>query len=353
MTKKLDENHVRDICNRKNFTLIRYKNSRNKVQIKCNSCQRKDSLWWSSIRDGNGCAWCTGQKIDLNKAFFDKNLVPNTSPNHCREKVFWKCKICHESGPNPISEKDLKRRESTPCWICNTYQINKRKMFFHKGWELFEPYEKRKRYKCACKVCGHKYQISANTVEKWSANCPVCRDIRLYKLLGNRLEKLNAIVTGPINLKNLVCKSDAICLTCSKPSKYVFKDIVYSRQGFCKSCARVNSSEKRRVNNVDEILKSKNLIFTKGIYKNEHSIISYKCEICKKEDKVSVAALRIRKTNCLFCDGRKLKDDPLQIFKDKGLVPQESFKGHQTPLLCLCSKCGNNTGSPPPHVTDT
>ena len=343
MTNKLSEDVVKKICISKGFTLIKYKNSRIKVDIKCKRCKRPDNLWWSSIRDGKGCAWCSGQKIDLNQAFIDKNLIPIIKPKHCRQKVSWKCSRCGESGKEPISEKDLKRRDSTPCWVCDSYQVKKRKLFFDKGWELFEQYEKRKKYNCVCKICGHKSPINANTVEKWKANCPVCRDLRFYKLIGNRFEELNATFNGPINLSNLKERSKAICLTCSNPSTYNFRDVVYSRQGFCKICGIESRAEKARRYDIDEILKSKNLVWMKGKYKNEESKIFYYCAVCKKEDGASVASLRVRKSNCLYCENRKLKDDPLQIFKDNELVPQESFKGHQYPTFCICLKCGEPT----------
>ena len=62
----------------------------------------------------------------------------------------------------------------------------------------------------------------------------------------------------------------------------------------------------------------------KGKYKNEESKIFYYCAVCKKEDGASVASLRVRKSNCLYCENRKLKDDPLQIFKDNGNSPMDT-----------------------------
>ena len=102
MTQKLSEEVVKIICIAKGFNLIKYVNSRTKVDIQCKRCKRLDNLWWSSIRDGKGCAWCSGQKIDLNQAFINKNLIPINKPKHCRQKVSWKCSSCGESGKQPM-----------------------------------------------------------------------------------------------------------------------------------------------------------------------------------------------------------------------------------------------------------
>ncbi|MDB4653891.1 hypothetical protein OAE35_03225, partial [Synechococcus sp. AH-551-E02] len=86
------------------------------------------------------------------------------------------------------------------------------------------------------------------------------------------------------------------------------------------------------------------LIFVSGSYKNEDSIITFKCEKCDKPDKATVGQLRIRTSGCQYCAKRRLADDPLDLFRKKGFSPlSDKFFGHTTPTPCICPRCNQIT----------
>ena len=341
MVAKLTKEHVSDVCEERNFELVLYENSKTKIIVNCKTCsQNPQEYWWSQIREGQSCRFCSGAKFDLIEPFKRHGLKPLTRPKNHKFSVSVDCIRCSMTLPEKTSYKNLDRIDETPCWVCNSYQTKKRQLFFFKGWELYERYTSRERYySVQCIVCGHWSDIHGKTIEKWSANCPVCRDLRMYRLIGARLESLNGVLMGPLDLRDLKRRTPALCNKCQTQGSLVFKDIVYSLQGFCKPCAIASRSEKRRRYDYLDHLKRLSLEYDHGEYVNEDSVIHYKCKDCGLPDCTTVYMLRHREVGCLYCAGKKLSEDPLALFREKGFIPLEPFRGHRTPLLCLCPRC--------------
>ena len=340
MVAKLTKEYVEYICKKRDFELITYEHSRKKISVNCKNCNRNpQKYWWAQIRDGQSCRYCSGARVDILEPFKRHGLRPLTKPSNWKEKVQVECIKCSVLLPEKASYDKLSDLKDTPCWLCNTYQVEWRNLFREKGWELYERYVSKDYYSVQCNVCGHWSNIHAGTVKKWSANCPVCRDIRMYRLIGARLESLDGVLTGPLDLGDLKRRTPAFCNKCQTQGSLVFKDVVYGLQGFCKPCAIASRSEKRRRYDYLDHLDRLSLEYIRGEYVNEDSIIHYKCKDCGLPDCTTVYMLRTREKGCIFCDGKKLSEDPLALFREKGFIPLESFKGHQTPLPCLCPRC--------------
>ena len=343
MVARLTRDHVRSVCEERGFDLLSYKNSRSKIIVNCKSCEQNPQEYcWSQIRDGQICRYCSGAKVDLLEPFRRHGLRPLEEPETYRSKVNVECINCAQCLSEKTSYKNLERIEDTPCWVCNSYQLEKRNSFLAKGWELSDKYTSRDRfYLVQCKTCGHWSDIHGKTVEKWSANCPVCRNSRLYRLIGARLEVLEGELKSPLDLQDLKKKAAVFCHKCGTPGALVFKDVVYGRQGFCSNCALTARAEKRRRHDYIEHLDRLSLEYVSGNYINEDSLISYKCKRCNLSDRTTVGLLRSRTVGCLYCAGKKLGEDPLGLFREKGFTPLEPFRGHQVPLLCICPRCSD------------
>lgn len=341
MVAKLTKERVESVCADRGFELLLYESSRKKIRVNCKKCnQNAQEYWWSQIRDGQICRYCSGAKVDLLEPFRRLGLKPLTEPRNWKSSVKVECIKCSVTLTEKASYRNLSRTRDSPCCLCNSYQLEKRKLFWIKGWELYECYTSRDiYYSVQCRTCGHWSDIYGATVERWSANCSVCRDLRMYRLIGARLDSLDAELTGPLDLCNLKQRTPALCNRCQTTGSLVFSDVVFSLQGFCHPCALVSRSEKRRRYDYLEQLDRLSLEYASGEYINEDSIIDYKCKDCGLPDCTTVNMLRNRSVGCLFCAGKKLREDPLHLFRDKGFMPLEPFPGHQTPLLCLCPRC--------------
>ena len=110
MVAKLDNNYVAKTCKKRGYKLVKYISIRKKVEVVCNTCKRPGSVWWSCIRDGHGCKWCAGNKIDLYQAFIDKQLKPNEPITTSRQKVKCICLGCKDEELYSTCEFYLKRR---------------------------------------------------------------------------------------------------------------------------------------------------------------------------------------------------------------------------------------------------
>ena len=304
MVRGLSIEIVRAKCLERGFRLISYRNIRTKVVVECLTCNHNpQEYWWSQIRDGQICRYCSGAVVDLLTPFRNLDLKPLTQPLTHKSLVAVQCQKCNSELANKTSYKNLLRRNETPCWICSEYQARKRNLFFSKGWELASEYTKRERkYTCQCRSCGHHSLISGSAAEKWSANCPTCREIHLYRLIGERLNQLNGRLLEPLSLKNTKSKTRTLCKTCGEVAPLTFKDVIYGGQGFCKNCGVRSRAATRRKDDIQDNLERLGLIRTGGDYINEDSKIQYKCAECDHPGETTVGQLRIRTVGCLECN---------------------------------------------------
>jgi hypothetical protein len=256
-----------------------------KWRYRCNKCFNESETSLHGIRNGSGCPYCGGVKVD----------------------------------PKVVSST-LKKAGLIP----------------------LEPYKSnRAKWKMHHKACGNDVVTTWAEVQRGQGGCGICRYTKISEKLRTPQEKAIAIMRAaggePLEpFKNSHSQWKTRCLKCNVISSPMLSN-VRKGQGVCMFC--------RPKSPVVTEQKALDFIRRKGLepigrYKSAASKWKLKCSTCGKTDEYVYSWMKSQNYGCVYCSRHKIDPvDAIRKFKVMGFDLLEPYQNARKGLKVKCLNC--------------
>lgn len=240
---KLSSSEIFESLRKVNIELVgalEYEDSKHKVLCRCKKCERTFSKSLNLIRNGQGCPFCSGKKVDPEEAvtlMFSQGVQPlEAYPGSSRP---WKskCLTCNrEVTPSYVSVK----RGAAACAYCAGKRVDLQEASETLGNSkllALEPYPgASKPWKCECLVCGRHTSPTLSNLKRGHGGCLKCAG----KLVEPEDANQTMLDAGLIPLEPYRGRHtpwNCRCLKCDRDISPTYGSV--SRGSGCKYCAEI------------------------------------------------------------------------------------------------------------------
>jgi hypothetical protein len=304
---------------------------------KCMKCKKKVYPHLSSVKNGSGCIYCAGRKVDENdvRAYFKKSGYIPIGPYPGAKKK-WKAK--HKPCGKVVYPEYSKVKQGRGCAVCSgnakVFEPEAKKLFIKNHLKPLEPFQNSQtRWECECLKCGKIVSPTYTKVKARGHQCAYCAGSKVDPKDAERLVKskgFKPLAPYPGGKKKWLC----FCTNCKRQVEISYTSI---KLGFgCKYCtgAAIHPDDA-------EASMMKRGYVTVGPYPGASKPWAVKCAVCKREQTVKMHSVRSSR-RCVYCAGLKL--DLVDVYKkleEIDFKPLEKFKNATTPWKIKCLKCNH------------
>lgn len=157
--------------------LIAYPGASTPWESQCNICEKFVAPTLSSVKNGAGCGYCSGNRIDevdVLKAFTNISLQPLEPYTNASTPWKSQCKKCG----NVVSPWPRRVMTGSGCKFCMRVAVNPEKAFetmLKKKVQPLEPYSgSHTPWSCKCLTCGKTSSPTYNKVARRETGCRYC-----------------------------------------------------------------------------------------------------------------------------------------------------------------------------------
>ncbi len=302
---------------------------------KCMKCGKKVNPHLSSVKNGSGCIYCAGRKVDeLDvRAYFKKaGYVPIGAYPGAKKK--WKAK--HKPCGKIVYPEYSKVKLGRGCAVCSgnakIYDSEARKLFLKNHLKPLEPFvNSQEPWKSECLKCGKTVSPKYTKVKSRGHQCGYCAgNIVDSKDALSVMEKAGFLpitkYPGGNNPWKVKCKK---CGNLSSPNYTSVK--AGSKCKFCMG-ALLHPEDA-----VAAIRKRSYVPLEK--FPGTTKAWKVKCKDCRRVYKIKMHS-RNSIAKCAYCAGIKVEvKDVYAHLKNIGLKPLEKYVNARTPIRCRCESC--------------
>lgn len=332
--------------------LVPFVNTSTKWKCRCVKCGRENSPTFAKVKSGNrGCLYCAGKKIDLdelNLILKERKLKPLEEYPGSSTKWAMQCLVC---GEKIVTRYDY-IKNGRGCSFCSGKRINPNKaiqIMIEAGLEPQEEFKSiQARWKCKCQVCGKISFRSLHNVKVTGKGCPHC-SFAMHRtpneVMFDIAKSLGFEPLEPYETTNKLWKLK--CIKCGLETsrypaslKFRKKSSKSGRAG-CLSCV---TREKVNDSNQGEVAK---LMMEKAGFDVLEPYVSAKhswkvrCKKCLMEMTKQYTHVKSENKGCKYCSGNYLNLEQINlIMLNAELEPLEPYVNAQKPWKCKCLKCG-------------
>lgn len=254
-------------------------------RYRCNKCSNESVTSLHKVRQGNGCPYCGGVKVDpkvVSQTMEKAGLIPLEpyKSNNAKWKVHHKA-----CGNDVVTTWHEVQSGQGGCGICRYEKISRKlRMSEDEAIRIMR------------EAGGEPLEEFKNTHEKWRVKCMKCGEVS-SPLLSN------------------VKKGQGVCMFCRPKSPVVTES------------------------------KALKFVESKGMkpleqYKSAQSRWKLKCDSCGKSDHYVYSWMKSGNYGCVYCSRHKLDPkDVLREFRNKGFEPLGDFISSKKGIQVRCLNC--------------
>ena len=333
LSKKAAEN----LALKANFKLLEsYLNTRTKTLATHTVCGRTFKVSWAALRNGGGCGYCAGKKIDLadaNVRAHEAGLVPISNYPKSRGKWRLQCKSCDR-----ILLLDaggvLKGHGCPYCAGVRVKESDAVEKMISVSLKPMVPYPGSARpWLCECLKCGEFVTPMRSSILAGQNGCIYCAG-RKWRSNEAKLKLREANLEPLVSYPGFDTPWKSKCLICKKIVSPTLGTILNG--GKCRFCAGA------AVDPIDAL----NVMKLNGLnpqvkFPGANKPWKCVCQLCKKTvtpqyGKVATGEV----TGCAYCSKKRIDGkDAVEIMLKSNLTPLEPYKTVHTPWKSRCNKC--------------
>ena len=306
-------------------------------KVKCLNCKKISNPRLSSVKNGSSCAYCAGVKVDEAdvRSYFKKAGYTPIGPYPGAKKK-WKAK--HKPCGKIVYPEYSKVKQGRGCAVCSgnakVFEPEAKKLFIKNNLKPLEPFQNSQtRWECECLKCGKIVSPTYAKVKARGHQCRYCAGTKVDSLDAENFVKLkgfNPLAPYPGGNKKWLC----FCNGCKKEVEISYTSV---KIGFgCKYC----SGKELHPEDAAKAMKKRGfepLVPFPGTTKPWLN----KCKTCKREQEIRMHS-RNKTSGCTYCSNRKLDLDIVNSrLKQLEFKPLEAFKSARTPWKMKCLKCNH------------
>jgi hypothetical protein len=306
-------------------------------KVQCLKCKKESSPHLSSVKNGSSCAYCAGVKVDEAdvRSYFKKAGYLPIGPYPGANKK-WKAK--HKPCGKIVYPEYSKVKQGRGCAVCSgnakIYDTEARKLFLKNHLKPLEPFvNSQEPWKSECLKCGKTVSPKYTKVKARGHQCSYCAGSKVDPKDAIELIKSKGFLPKtPYPGGNK--KWAAICITCKKELDIIYSNI---KLGFgCKYCTgkevHPDDANKSIVRRGYEPLEP---------YPGASSPWKVRCNTCKREQQIKMHSLNSN-NRCSYCTGYKLDiSDINKRLEELDFQPLEKYKNARTPWKIRCLRCNH------------
>ena len=305
-------------------------------RCQCTTCKRDVSPSYSSVQSRqSGCAYCAGARVNPDEAvevMRAAGLEPLEPYHGANESWRCQCTTCkREVTPNYSTV-----RNGSGCIYCAGRRVDPDEAIATMraaGLEPLEPYANaRAPWRCRCMTCEREVAPTYGAVRSKQGGCAYCGGTRVdpdEAVEVMRAAGLETLEPYPGALARWRCR----CTTCEREVAPMY-DSVRNGSG-CIYCAgkRVDPDE------AVEVMRAAGLEPLEP-YPGANVAWRCRCTTCEREVTPWYSSVRGRDAGCIYCAGRRVDpDEAVELMRAAGLEPLEPYPGAHVPWRCRCTTC--------------
>ena len=363
MSKKLSNEEASKLMLSANLEpLEAYSGTDKPWKCKCLKCGKEVTPRYASVRSGkNGCAYCAGNKVDVEKAleimkehgFLPLVPYPGTDSGWLSECT--KCGI--QSSPRLHSVNG----RSSKCKYCMGNAVLPSEALETFKMNSLEPLVEfpgaAKPWKSKCLKCGEIVKPRLSDINQGHSGCVNCAskargEASRLDASSETLERVYADMAQanlkplePFKLSNSKWKCE--CLTCGTIVYPIYSSI-QGGAGGCMPCFRKRQEGLGRLEHKSaaRVMLARNLQPIED-YPGANKPWKCKCLDCGNFVQPHYAHIQQGRKGCSFCASKNLsertrrpQDEVFKIARESGWEPLEPYNSRHKPWKCKCQKCG-------------
>jgi hypothetical protein len=332
--------------------LVPYINTVTKWKCRCITCGRENFPTLSKVKSGNkGCLYCAGKKVDLEELdsiLKERKLRPLEEYPGSSTKWAMQCLVCKEEI---ITRYDY-IRQGRGCSFCSGKRINPKKatqIMIDVGLEPQEEFKSiQARWKCKCRTCGKISFRTLHNVKVTGKGCPHCSFAAHRSPNEAMFEIARSLGYEPLEpyettnkLWRLKCTKCGLVTSRFPASLKNRKKNSKTGLGGCLGC-----SIRQKVKESDQGVSAEALMDLAG-FKILEPYVSAKhpwkvqCKNCLMVMTKQFSHVKSENKGCKYCAGNYLNEEQINlIMLNAQLEPLEPYVNAQRPWKCKCLKCG-------------
>ena len=304
---------------------------------KCMKCGKKVNPHLSSVKNGSGCIYCAGRKVDALdvRAYFKKaGYEPIGAYPGAKKK--WKAR--HKPCGKIVYPEYSKVKLGRGCAVCSgnakIYDSEARKLFLKNYLKPLEPFiNSQEPWKSECLKCGKTVSPKYTKVKARGHQCSYCAESKVDASDAIALVKENGFTPlKPYPGGN--SKWLSVCSVCSHQLEIRYSSV---KAGFgCKYCTG------KEIHPDD----AKASVLKRGYqplsrYPGTTKPWAVKCVVCRREQQVKMHSVSSIK-RCVYCAKRKLDlNEVAKRLEFLEFKPLEKFKNARAPWKIKCLRCSH------------
>jgi Zn finger protein HypA/HybF involved in hydrogenase expression len=332
--------------------LVPFVNTSTKWKCRCVTCGRENFPTFSKVKSGHkGCLYCSGKKIDLEELdsiLKERKLKPLEEYPGSSTKWAMQCLVCKEEI---VTRYDY-IRNGRGCSFCSGKRINPKKAIQIMTEAGLDPQEAFKssqaRWKCKCQTCEKISFRTLHNVKVTGKGCPHCS----FKKTRVPQEEMVSLARelGYEPLEPYETQTKLWRLKCSKcgeetsrfPASLKFRKRS-SKTGLagCIGCSirqKVNESNQSEI--ATKIIEEAGFEILEPYVSAKHPW-KVRCKKCLMEMTKQYTHVKSENKGCKYCSGNYLNLEQINlIMLNAQLEPLEPYVNAQKPWKCKCLKCG-------------
>jgi hypothetical protein len=320
--------------------LVPFINSQEPWRSKCLVCGKTVSPNYAKVKArGHQCSYCSGNKVDSKDAIA------------IMKKARFKPLVVYPGANKPWKSQCLgcKRvtspnfsavKTGTGCKYCSGKAVVPKEavaLMKKRGFKTLEPYPgATNKWLVQCLYCKNKFQTYFYNT-KDERGCRYCAGVEVdMKVVNLKMKELN--LKPLVEFPGATTGWKSRCLVCQRIVTPDWSHIK-NRESGCAYCSKKRVPKEE----VIEMLK-KAQIKPIGIFVNGKTPWQAKCLKCKKTIYIRINDMRAGQSGCIYCAGRKVDEiDAMKLAVKCGFVPLVKYPGANTPWKCKCKVCGKTS----------
>ena len=320
--------------------LVPFVNSQEPWKSKCLKCGKIVSPNYAKVKSrGHQCGSCAGNIVD------SKDAVALMKVNGFKTLVPypggnqpWKseCLTCKKITSPNFSSV----KAGTGCKYCAGRAVEPKDavaLMRKRGFKTLEPYPgATRKWKVSCLSCKNQFYTYFYSTNTYK-ECKYCQGTVVdMKVVNLKMKELH--LKPLVKFPGATTGWKSRCLVCQRIVTPDWSHIK-NRESGCAYCSKKRVPKEE----VIEMLK-KAQIKPIGIFVNGKTPWQAKCLKCKKTIYIRINDMRAGQSGCIYCAGRKVDEiDAMKLAVKCGFVPLVKYPGANTPWKCKCKVCGKTS----------
>ena len=303
-------------------------------RVQCLKCKKESNPHLSSVKNGSGCIYCAGRKVDesdVRKVYLKAGFVPITK---FRGPTKWKSK--HKPCGKICTPDYTKVKLGRGCAYCSgnlkVTAEQAKKLFLNNSLKPLVPFRNSQiPWKSKCLVCEKIVRPNYAKVKARGHQCSYCA--------RNRVDSKDAVNVmknaGFLPMTKYPGGNNPWKVRCKKCRKISSPNYSSVKAGSrCKFCMGALLHPEDAV----AAIRKRNYVPLEK-FPGTTKAWKVKCKDCKRVYKIKMhSSSSIAK--CAYCAGIKVEvKDVYAHLKNIGLKPLEKYVNARTPIRCRCESC--------------